>query len=60
MPGCIRAQYSQCGETDATGGAGSGGGSVVRFRFAFDDVGPAAKGAVELDHLGGLAPFCGA
>jgi len=46
-----RAQYSQCGEPDATRSAGSDGGSVVRFRFALDDVGPAAKCAVQLDHL---------
>ena len=47
----LRAQYGQCGEPDTTCSAGSCGGSVVRFGFALDDVGPAAKGAVQVDHL---------
>jgi hypothetical protein len=47
----LRAQYGQCGESDTTRSAGACGSSVVRCRFALDDVGPAAKGAVQVDHL---------
>jgi hypothetical protein len=46
-----RAQDSQCGKTDATRSACPCGGSMVGSCFAFDDVGPVAKGPVEFDHL---------
>jgi hypothetical protein len=55
MPGCICARKTDsAAKPTPPASARSGGGSVIRLRFALDDVGPAAKGAIQLDDLVGV------